>query len=276
MKRYNQFNKLVVSDFETAVWEHPAHKHNHFEIIFIVHGSGIHRLNHRSFQYKKGHLYLLGPEDEHEFIVQEKTRFIYFKFTGFYLNTTDVDDPSQWNMDVDLILKSKQRRQGNILKLENDVELVKNILFLVTEEYQKNEFLNQKIIFQFFKALVLIIKRNLHQQPGTRIRQSSGKVIENILEYIELNIYDPQQLMQKTIAENFHFSPNYIGIYFKEKVGTPMKQYIQEYRYNLLKQRISNGQMSTKQLVIDFGFTDESHLNKFLKKQSGDKLSEIR
>lgn len=276
MKRYKQFNKLVVDDFFTEVWNHPAHNHNHFELIFIAEGSGIHYLNHKSIDYSPGHLYLLGPEDEHEFKVRKKTRFIYFKFTKFYLDTTDVDNPALWNKDVDELLNSKQRKRGNVLSHKEDIKLVANLLNLIVAEYRKDELLSRKIIFQFFKALVLILKRNQVEQNPGRIRGTDTNTIEKILDYIELNIYNPKKLTHKEIAAYANLSPNYVGIYFKSKTETSLKKYIQEYRYNLLKQRLENGQYSNKQLTYDFGFTDESHLHKFVKNISGNKLIDYK
>lgn len=277
MKRYKQFNELIVSDFETDFWEHPLHNHNHFEIIYIAKGEGVHHLNKRLVSYKAGHLYLLGPEDEHEFIVFERTRFIYFKFTNFYLDTKDVDNPSNWNRDVDLILNTKASSTGNILKYKKDRKLVEHLLGLIVSEYERNEVLSKKIIFQFFKGLVLIIKRNLLKDSKLKphIKRATNTT-EELLEYIEVNIYNPKLLKQKEIANHFNLSPNYIGIFFKEKVGTSFKKYIQEYRFGLLQQRLKNGQSSTKQLALDFGFTDESHLHKFVKSYSGKRLVELK
>lgn len=276
MKRYTQFKELVIDDFETDVWEHPVHKHNHFEIIYIAQGSGNHHLNQQTIPYQRGDLFLLGPEDEHEFVVDKTTRFIYVKFTNFYLDSTDVDSPTQWNMDVDLLLKSPQRRNGNILTREEDKALVLEVLNLMVAEYQKEELLGRKIIFQFFKALVLILKRNQLPETVKSSRKPSSDMIEELLEYIELNIYNPKMLTQKQIAKHFPFAANYVGVYFKNKFGTTLKKYIQDYRFNLLEQRLKNGQTSTKQLAIDFGFTDESHLHKFVKSTSGKTLTDLK
>ena len=152
MKRYKQFNKLVIDDFSTDVWNHPIHNHNHFELIFIVQGSGLHYLNHKSLTYESGHLYLLGPEDEHEFEVHERTRFIYFKFTKFYLDSTDVDNPTIWNKDVDFLLGSEQRKHGNLIHNKEDIGLIESIFKLIVDEYYKNQLFSRKIIFQFFKS----------------------------------------------------------------------------------------------------------------------------
>ncbi|WP_053970363.1 AraC family transcriptional regulator [Mangrovimonas sp. ST2L15] len=276
MERYKQFDRLVINDFVAEVWQHPLHNHNHYEFIFIVEGKGMHHINKRLLPYRKGSMYLLGPEDEHEFMIDEKTRFVYFKFTKLYLDTFKNEDASEWNQDIDSIISLKASKTGDLLKSDDDIEMITLLLNLIVKEYQKNEVLSKKIVFQLFKSIMLVIKRNKHSCGTKMITSENAETTEDLLEYIELNIYNPKMLTQKQIAAHFHYSPNYIGTFFKEKVGTSLKNYIQQYRFNLLEQRLKHGQSSTKQLALEFGFTDESHLHKFVKIQSGKKLTAIK
>ncbi|MCW9705554.1 AraC family ligand binding domain-containing protein [Fodinibius salsisoli] len=69
MKRYVQFDPFIIEDFETDNWDHPKHRHNHFEIIFIMYGSGKHIVDEHKMDYTSGDLFLLRPEDFHEFKV---------------------------------------------------------------------------------------------------------------------------------------------------------------------------------------------------------------
>lgn len=276
MERYKQFDRLIVDDFTTEVWSHPLHNHNHFEIIFIVEGEGIHHLNKRLLPYRKGYLYLLGPEDEHEFMIEKQTRFIYFKFTKLYLDTFVSDNPSEWNKEIDCLLTMPEGKRGNLLKNEADTRVVEKLFDLIVEEYKKNEVLSKKIIFQYFKSILLVIKRN-KECCGVKTKREEGtEITEELLEYIELHIYDPKKLTLKVIADYFHYSPNYIGVFFKEKVGSSLKSYVQQYRFNLLQQRIKHGNNTTKELALDFGFTDESHLHKFIKNQTGYSVTDYK
>ena len=136
-------------------------------------------------------------------------------------------------------------------------------------EYERNALLGKKLVNHHFKAILLVLNRNGPNCDKKQQRRADSDITEALLEYIELNIYDPKSVSQKEIARYFHYSPNYIGILFKKNIGTSLKKYIQDYRFNLLKQRLKHGHQSTKQLSLDFGFTDESHLHKFVKTQSG-------
>lgn len=277
MKRYKQFDSLVIDDFQVEEWNHPLHNHNHFEIVFIRAGRGIHHLNQVASPYREGDLFLLGPEDEHRFEVRQRSRFTYFKFTRRYLtHHPDLPVPNHWNRDVDRLLHHSERKKGNLLRSAADRQLVRALMPMIVHEYRSRPALHQKIIFQLFSVIMLIIKRNgkAYELPDTP-RERSG-IAEEIMEYIELNIYDPQKLTLKNLARQFHYSSNYIGLLFKEKVGSSLREYVSHYRYKLIEQRLTHSQISMKQLADEFGFVDESHLHKFVKNRSGKKLSEIR
>lgn len=277
MKRYKQFDSLMVHDFEVDEWSHPLHNHNHFELIFIAEGKGVHYLNAVASIYEKGHLFLLGPEDAHEFKVCQRSRFIYFKFTKLYLQSPHGPQlPEQWNRDIEQLLYSPERKKGNLLRSTSDSILIEQLLRMIVEEYRNKHIFNQKIIFQLFSVVMLILKRNsqVYHQPLTP--QNGSGIAEEIMGYIEMNIYEPKKLTLKSLAEHFHYSPNYIGMLFKEKVGSTLRDYVSDYRFKLIEQRLKNSQSGMKQIASEFGFVDESHLHKFLKNKGGKSMTELR
>ena len=191
MKRYKQFDSLVVDDFEVAEWQHPLHNHNHFEMIFIAGGKGIHHLNKAKTPYAEGDLFLLGPEDEHRFEVKSKSRFIYFKFTKPYITSHSEDPlPGQWNRDVDQLLYQPERKKGNLLKSQSDRVLVKKLMEMIVSEYRQGNVLNTRIIFQLFSVVILIIKRNgKAYENHSKVREFAG-VAEEIRDYLDQHIYE--------------------------------------------------------------------------------------
>jgi AraC family transcriptional regulator, L-rhamnose operon regulatory protein RhaS len=277
VKRYKQFDSLVVDDFEVAEWQHPLHNHNHFEMIFIAGGKGNHHLNKVRTPYTEGDLFLLGPEDEHQFEVKSRSRFIYFKFTKLYITDHSEEPlPSQWNRDVDQLLYHPERKKGNLLRSQADRMLVKKLMEMIVAEYRQGNALNTKIIFQLFSVVILIIKRNgKAYENHSQVREFSG-VAEAIMDYLDQHIYEAEKLSLKKVAEHFHYSPNYIGILFKEKIGSSFREYISGYRTKLIEQRLKHSQIQMKQIAAEFGFVDESHLNKFFKKHTGTTPTEYR
>ncbi|UII25085.1 helix-turn-helix domain-containing protein [Fulvivirga maritima] len=270
MKRYTQFEELVMSDFEVDEWPHPRHNHNHFEIVYIAKGCGKHHLNDIDFCYKKGDLFLLGPDDEHEFEIKQSTRFIYFKFTKLYFNNYyELPLPGEWNKDVDHLLYYPERKKGSLLKLKEDKLLVHQLMEIMVSEYNSTRLLNHKIILQIFSVIILVLKRNSNACSHIAADKSEKTgMAQELIEYIELHIYNPGKLTLKAMAAHFNYSTNYIGMLFKEKVGSSLRDYVNNFRLQLISQRLEHGTVGMKQIAAEFGFVDESHLYKFIKKNN--------
>jgi len=84
-KRYSEHRALNIFSFEVEKWEYRLHKHNFFELIFIEKGSGLHIVNGITAPYDPQSCFLMTPDDEHEFIIEETTLFSYIKFTEILL-----------------------------------------------------------------------------------------------------------------------------------------------------------------------------------------------
>lgn len=262
VKRYKQFDELVVDDFEVDTWNHPLHKHNHFELIFIDRGTGRHLLNQQEIPYQQGDLFLLGPEDEHEFEVTIRTRFMYFKFTKPYLSRRgDVHLPEHWDHQMEVLLYSPKRKGGTLLEPDTDQELIRQLMYAIVQEHHHKKYGSKQIIFQLFTTIILVIQRHFKNRP---LPEQSG-ITERLLEYVDMHIYNPSKLTLQQMAEHFHYSGHYIGPLFRDKVGCSLREYVRDYRYRLIQQRLQYGQVSVKQLASEFGFVDASHVYKFLR-----------
>ena len=55
-----------------------------------------------------------------------------------------------------------------------------------------------------------------------------------------------------------------------------MQQYISNYKTKLIEHRLQFSDKRINEIAYEFGFTDESHFNKFFKKQRGNSPSEFR
>ncbi|MDR8393773.1 AraC family transcriptional regulator [Aliifodinibius sp. S!AR15-10] len=275
MERYVQFEPFMIEDFETDHWDHLKHRHNHFEIIFIMHGSGKHIVDDHEMTYKDGDLFLLRPEDSHEFRVDRMTRFIYFKFTQLYVSNNKLQVPEHWNREVDLLLRKSLVSHSSLLNSAEDIGMTRNLMEMISGECRRSSARYREIIFQLFSVILTLIKRN-QPQPYQNFEEDDTSKIESILYYIECNIHDPDALSGKKIAEEFYLSPNYIGSFFKRNTGVTLSGYISEYRYKLIEQRLRYSRDSLKQIAADFGFFDASHLNKFFKKHAGESPSDYR
>jgi AraC-like DNA-binding protein len=78
------------------------------------------------------------------------------------------------------------------------------------------------------------------------------------------------------IAAHFHKTKDYLSLYFKKQTGENLKDFIINYKLELIKTRLSYSNRTISEIAAELGFTDESHLNKTFKKKFGVTASKYR
>jgi AraC family L-rhamnose operon regulatory protein RhaS len=262
MKRYKQFAPVLISDFEVSEWIHPLHNHNHYELIYIKSGMGNHVINSKSIKYNDGCVFLLGPEEDHFFEIERTTHFVYLKFTDLYIYQEE-ETINSGLRHLEYLIKSRETHLSNfILSVQDQVTL--SHIFDVIISMKKEVLRNEALIWMQVLTLAHILQRNM---PEIRSNEHRTKDMQAVFCYIHKHIYYPEKLKAQIMAEHFKFTKDYIGQYFKTNTGMTIRDYINNYRGSLIRQRVESGRVGLKQIASEFGLTDESHVSKLLKKE---------
>lgn len=275
MKTLNQFDTLAIDEFEEDKYHLPTHSHTYYEIIYIIKGSGIHQLNKNLIPYQSGDLFVLSTDDEHYFDIKKTTRFFFIKFTDTYFNSNKKLSCDEFLLNTpENIMRDKSLKE-NVLKLDKTcATILKNTIDNIRAYNNKASISTSPIVFYQILSIFGLIKESLQQQ-NIKIT-GSGIDNDQIISYIHQNIYKPKLVQIKTISEHFNISPNYFGTYFKRNFSISYRDYNNKLRTQLIEKRILNKQLSMKQIAYEFGFTDESHLSNYFKKQRNLKPSAVK
>ncbi|MEL1239635.1 AraC family transcriptional regulator [Flavobacterium flavipallidum] len=270
-----QFDTLEIDEFEEDQFHLPKHSHTYYEIIYIIKGSGIHQLNKNLIPYQSGDLFLLSTDDEHYFDIKETTRFFFIKFTDTYFNSNKKLSCDEFLLNTPENFMRDQYLKENILKFNSTNSIIlKNTIDNIRAYNSVATISTSPIVFYQILSIFGLIKESLQQQNINTT--GSGIDNEQIISYIHQNIYKPKLVQIKTIAEHFNISQSYFGTYFKRNFSISYRDYINKLRTQLIEKRILNKQLSMKQIAFEFGFTDESHLSNYFKKQRNVKPSAVK
>ena len=271
MRWYVRYDPFDIYCFEAAEWIHPTHNHTYFEIIFIRSGSGSHMLNGNAFSYRKGDIFLLGPEDYHHFQIDTITNFAFIRFTEHFVREAGMAKHKAWQGVIDALFTSEYKSQGSIVNREEEKEVLDNLLTVLIYEYQNRQTEASEVIIEsLMSALSSILVRNLLQQTAAADRQLHPAIlIDQLLVYIRQNIARPEQLKMERLSEKFHYAPTYLSTYFKKQVGESLQQYMLKYRLSLVANALQNSDKTISAISFEYGFTDESHLSKTFRKYYG-------
>lgn len=243
-----------------------------FQMVYVISGTGELIINDNLQSYQSGNLLLLTPNDHHNFVIHTTSEFLLIRFTSAY-----VKEYSWKSIDhIECLLYYATHLSGCILHSESDEMHVKAIVASLLHEISSDDVYNEDLIIHFINALIVITARNISKIRPASLKVNTDKRVLEIINHIQNNIYSPQELRISFIAEKYGFSKTYLGIYFKNQCGESVQHYISNYRLRLIEHRLSFSDRRINEIVEEFGFADESHLNKFFKRHKGVSMSTFR
>lgn len=242
-----------------------------FEMIFILEGKGIQMTNDLYLPYSSNKLFLIFPQDVYGFKVEETTVFFILRFNLSFLKTQS----SEWRQRLEYIFHNYNHLPGCILKNITDKPLVRSIAEALLREQDGDAPQKQEVIKQLINSIITIAARNI-----ALIDVPSAKSVNTdstrILDYIHLNIFQPEMLKISVIASHFNISQSYFSEYFKRQTGQSLQGYIAFYKIKQIEESLQYSDKRLVEIAYEFGFNDVSHLNHFFKRKKGVSPTEYR
>jgi AraC-like DNA-binding protein len=264
--KLNQYESLLLDEFEEEKFHLPVHSHTYYELIYIVKGKGIHHINDNRLAYKTGDLFALSPDDNHYFDIHSSTRFVFIKFTDSYFSSKKNLYSDDMLMNTPEQFMRNRVLKENVLQLGDDCRsILKNTVNNITAYRGRTDISTSPIIFFQVLSIFGLLKEAMEKmQPGAgSFRFDNSQLIA----YIHQNIYFPNKVQTKAVAAHFAIAPSYFSAWFKRNFGFTYRDYVNNLRTRLIEQRIAGRNMPIKQIAHEFGFTDESHLSNYFKKR---------
>lgn len=250
-------------------------RNNFFELIHVIDGTGIQIVNKNRFNYRKGNLFLLTPQDVYSFDIATPTTFFFLRFNELFVKEKSGKDKDTVNQ-VEYILQNASHRPGCILKNKVDKPLIASLIESILNEQTNQQLYYHRITEQIVNTIITIVARNIALKLPKNIKESTGEPVLEILQYIQENIFDQENLRAEKLSDHFNISLNYLGRYFKKQIGETLQSYIVNYKLRLVETRLLHSDMRINEIAYELNFSDESHLNRVFKKYKGMNPSEFR
>lgn len=253
----NLTQQLEIDYVITDKWPLPLHKHTHYELLYIMRGKGQHMINGHGYNYEKGDLFILAPQDYHFFTFQEKTAICLVKFHEDLFQ--DFLQDARFK-ELFTQLSSPYRKLSST---GNYKQQIIPLMELIIAEHRKETAYRQIIIKNALSLIMALTVKDTGGHNGTAAAKDDK--IQAILNYIHQHIADKHLLSVQKMADTFHISKSYFNQYFKNATGSAYKKYVQEYALKLIAQQLVTRNKTVSQLAEEFGYSDESHLNRTFK-----------
>jgi AraC-like DNA-binding protein len=275
MKNHNLYQPFEVEVKSLNTFAKASSVKNYFELIYIIDGTGVQFIDNKKFNYRKGNLFLITPQDAHSFEITTPTKFFFLRFNDYFI-TQKSNKEKELLQHMEYILQNASHRPGCILKNKIDKPLVDLLIQSIIKELDNEQLYYHKIVEQIVNTLITIVARNIALKLPKNIKENTGETVLEMLHYIQQNIFDPKLLKAEKISAHFGISLHYLGRYFKKQTGETLQSYISNYKLRLIETRLLHSDMRINEIAYELNYADESHLNKAFKKFKGMSPSEYR
>jgi len=275
MHQQNLYKPFEIEFSEQSEFAGSRKRNNFFELIFIIDGTGIQYVNKHRFNYRKGNLFLLTPQDVYSFEITTTTKFFFLRFTSQYVERKN-GNYKDAAAHVKYILENASHRPGCILKNKADKPLIASLVDHIHTEQTNTQLYHNKITEQIVDTILTVVARNIALKLPKNIKENTGEPVLELLHYIQENIFEPGMLRAEKLSDHFGISLSYLGRYFKKQTGETLQDYISNYKLRLIESRLLYSDMRINEIAYELNFTDESHLNRIFKKYKGVNPSEFR
>ena len=133
---------------------------------------------------------------------------------------------------------------------------------LANEYARKLPFSGQETSHLLASVLIAIARRAEQRTVG-----DSRFDIEAVMRYVHAHI--DETLDNRTVAEQFHFHPNYISAEFKRYTGQSLHRYVLETRVMMAVSLMESGYRRIDELAARTGFCDANYFSRYFKQVMG-------
>lgn len=100
-------------------------------------------------------------------------------------------------------------------------------------------------------------------------------VIQTVLEFVREN-YSLPTLTNQTIAERFHYHPNYLNRIIKAYTKKTLHEYLLDYRIQMAKRYLSSTKLSVTLIAEKTGFSSYTYFIRYFNKKTGESPLQYR
>ncbi|AWK06799.1 hypothetical protein HYN56_22230 [Flavobacterium crocinum] len=273
MKNLRQFENLVIEEHNATSFHQPAHQQNYYEFLYIFEGSGYHYANGRKEDYQKGDAFFVTPKDSHYLEIKDQTNYAVIKFTDRYLLENNFANYGSEVIRRSDLFGFALSLAGDKIRLPEKESKIffRTIEHILSYKNEKDIAASAFVLFQLLSIFSLIRQFWIKNNLGNNYKASN----DNLLIYIHRNIFFPEKLQINHLAGMFSISTKYFSTFFKNSFGISYRQYLINLKVKIIEDRVKSG-FTAKQITRELGFTDESHLAHFFKRNTTRTLSEIK
>jgi len=244
---YTEENGLpVISVHNHTFTKYPSHRHDFFEMEYVLDGEIDCILNGKQVHLKKGKLVFVTPSSVHEYSSAE--------------NTSVTTITVHFNMEAVRLFPKLLLLQDGVI---NCTEELTNAFYMINAENRKKDDLRDIALKNAFERVIILFLRTAQHLE----LNSPGNGIFPALSYINTNFSEDISL--EKISKKCGYSSSYLCRIFKQETQLTPMQYLNKIRLESACRLLVSTGMSAIEICGECGFGSVRNFNREFKKKYG-------
>ena len=271
MQSLELYEQKIISDSEFPVqmfvndkikkgWYFTQHWHEHVELHYVLEGMTILRLGQREISAREGNLVIVNSNELHAGYcdgTHMRVLVIIFDMSDFYKELADKN----------VIFQS-------LVEQDKAIDV---IMSAIQKEYREQRIGYRLICKGELLHLIVHLAREYAAEVLTERESDSRKRrlerLNTVLDYIQMNY--TKQISNRELADIIHLSEDRFNHLFKESMGMPPLQYMNEVRMKKAMNLLKRKEGTVVEIADSVGFTDYNHFGRQFRRYYGCTPSEI-
>ncbi|MBQ3084710.1 MAG: AraC family transcriptional regulator [Clostridia bacterium] len=241
------------------------HRHEHFEMGYVLHGTATHDIDGNVYTLKKGDLFLVDKGVYHRYYDGNRFELINLCFYPEAIDRSFFSVRSLNNMASSSFFHFAPDISQNYTKVllhDTDGRLLSVLEDLAWEMEQKGNGYRAVVRGHLVQLLVYFL-REAGQQEAKNLSPTLGVILRNLHDrYMEnVSVLD--------LCDDHYYTLNYLGKKFKEEMGVPFKTYLQNYRLQKAASLLTTTDYSVDEIASAVGYQNTPFFYKLFRQRYG-------
>ncbi len=241
------------------------HRHDFFEVLYLMHGSGFHVIDGNRYEIKPPCVFFMSPGQAHKIEFSHDIEGYIFIFTAdFYLaNRSNQNSLIEFPFFYNL----KQDNPPLLLEKANDISFLENLFQRSISELDNNDTNKLDLLRSLLDLILMTCSSRYKTSENITVKGKGHILVKRFYHLVEENNH--KNLSLKAYADMLAITPSHLTQTVKQLTGKTSTQIIKAKQILEIKRLLVHTNLSVAEIAHQLNFEDQSYFTKFFKRESG-------
>jgi AraC family transcriptional activator of pobA len=241
------------------------HRHDFFEVLFLLRGSGFHVIDSNKYEIKPPCVFFLSPGQAHKLELSHDIEgYIYIFTADFY--QIDRSNPNRL-IEFPFFYTIKQNNPPLLFNNPDDVKFLGNLFIRGVKEVITNENHSLELVRSILDLILTFCKNLYPADDGLMVKGKGHLLVKRFYQLLEDKYL--QNLTVTDYAKMLAVTPNHLTQTLKQLSGKTSLEIIKSKQLLEIKRLLVHTNLGVSEISNQMNFADQSYFTKFFKRETG-------